>query len=391
MPASWRTSDLTVLAAAAAGTILLTTASFVVTPPDVLPRNDGSSYAPHPDGARAAYLLLQQLGYPVDRSFEPLAALRRDPEKTILVIAQPSIRPSDQDARALRKFIGAGGFVLITGPEAATFLPEVPKRSGTRASHPRRQQASIPGPLTAGVPEVELPSAGAPLPLDSPFIPAYGSYEDAAVLSARFDKGRVVWWAGAGPLKNGGIDEPGHVELFLNSIGPAGDRTVLWDEFYHGHTRSLWSYLAATPLPVALLQIAGLGGAALFTFTRRRRPVRSPAIEPRTSPLEFIDTMGGLYERARAANAAVATVRSRARRLLLEAAGLPPSTPDERLVTAAGERLGLGSEIAAVMARAHEGSIDPGLSGAQAVAIVSDLQELGARAQAVQRHRQRRS
>jgi hypothetical protein len=389
MPASWRTSDLTVLAVAATGTILLTIASFVVTPPDVLPRSDGSSYGPHPDGARAAFLLLQQLGYPVERSFEPLAALRRDPATTALVLAQPSVQPSAQDVRALRDFVGRGGLVLITGPEAAWFVPEVPRRTGTRSSHPRKQQASVPGALTAGGAEVELPSAGSALPLESPFVPMYGSYEDAAVLAARFDRGRVIWWAGAGPLTNGGIAKPGHVELLLNSLGPVRDRGLLWDEFYHGHSRSLWSYVAATPLPIALLQIVGLGGAALFTYTRRRRPVRSPLVEPRTSPLEFIDTMGGLYERARATNAAVATVRSRVRRQLLDAAGLPPSTPDDRLASASRDRLGLGVEVSTVMKRAHEGSIDPDLSAGEAVAIVAQLQALALRAQTA--HRQRKN
>jgi hypothetical protein len=371
---------------AAAGTILLTTASFVVAPPDALPRNDGSSYAPHTDGARAAFLLLQQLGYSVDRSFEPLTGLRHDPQTTTLVIAQPSVRPSDQDGRALRDFLGRGGRVLIAGAETAWFLAELPKRSGTRSSHPRRQIATIPGPLTAAAPEVELPSAGGRLALESPFVPIYGTYEDPAALAGRIGKGHVVWWAGAGPLLNGGIARPGHVEFLVNSIGPPG-RTVLWDEFYHGHTRSLWSYVTGTPLPFGLLQLAFLTGVALFTFTRRRKPVRALVAEPRTSPLEFIDTMGGLYERARAANAAVATVRNRVRRQLLDAAGLPPSTPDQRLVAVASERLSLGAKVGAIMKRSHDGSIDPGLTAAEAVAIVADLQALVAKAHAA--HRQR--
>ena len=387
MPASWRTSDLTVLSVAAAGTILLTTAAFVVAPPDALPRNDGSSYAPHADGARAAYLLLQQLGYAVDRSFEPLAALQRDPETTTLVIAVPAERLSDQDGRALREFLGRGGKVLIAGAETPALLPELPKRTGTRSSHPRRQLASLPGALTAGAPEVELPSAGAALPLESAFVPIYGTYDDPAALTGRIDKGHVVWWAGAGPLLNGGIAKPGHVELLVNSLGPSGGRTVVWDEFYHGHTRSLWSYLAGTPLPFALLQMAGLAGVALFTFTRRRKPIRALVTEPRTSPLEFIDTMGGLYERARAANAAVATVRTRVRRQLLDAVGLPPATSDERLVRVVNDRLSLGADVAVILNRSHDGSIDPGLTAAEAVAIVADLQGLAARAHAV--HRQR--
>ena len=91
-----------------------------------------------------------------------------------------------------------------------------------------------------------------------------------------------------------------HVELLVNTLGPAGTRTVLWDEFYHGHTRSFWSYLADTPFFFAILQLAAIVGVALFTYARRRRPIRERVLEPRTSPLEFIDTMGGLYERARA-------------------------------------------------------------------------------------------
>ena len=387
MPASWRSSDLTVLAVAAAGTVLLTTASFVVAPPDALPRNDGSSYAPHQNGARAAYLLLQQLGYSVDRSFEPLAALRRDPETTTLVIAQPSARPSDQDARALRSFLNRGGRLLIAGAETTWFLPELPTRIGTRALHPRKQHAALPGVLTAGAPEVELPSAGAKLPVESPFIPVYGTYDDPAVLAGRFDKGHVMWWAGAGPLTNGGIADPGHVELLINSIGPAGGRTVVWDEFYHGHTRSLWSYLSGTPIPFALLQLAGIAGLALFTFTRRSKPVRALVTEPRTSPLEFIDTMGGLYERARAAHAAVATVRNRVRRQLLDAAGLPSSTPDDQLARVAGERLSLGPDVSTVMKRAHDASMDSAVPTSEALAVVADLQMLATKAQAVQRQR----
>ncbi len=128
MPASWRTSDLTVLAVAGAGTVLLTAASFMVAPPDALPRNDGSSYAAHPDGARAAFLLLKELGYHVDRSFEPVTAIRHAPEHTVLVLANPSEAPSAQDVQALQTFVERGGLVLATGPAAAAFLPGVPQK-----------------------------------------------------------------------------------------------------------------------------------------------------------------------------------------------------------------------------------------------------------------------
>jgi Domain of unknown function (DUF4350) len=390
MPASWRTSDLTVLAVAGAATVLLTAASFVAAPPSSLPRDDGSSYAAHADGGRAAFLLLQRLGYTIERSFEPLSSLsRRQAATTAVVIASPSQPPSDRDAKALVAFVESGGLVLATGPEAASFLPGGLRRAA-RSSRASVRQASLPSPFSAGVTDVEMPAADTALPLHSPFVPVFGTVDEPAVVAARLGLGTAVWWAGSGPLVNGGIERPGHVELLVNTLGPAGERTILWDEFYHGHSRSIWSYLRATPLPAAILQVALIGAVALFTFSRRRRPIRSLVTEPRTSPLEFIDTMGGLYERARAAHAAIGTIRERTRRRLLEATGLPASTPDERLVTAAADRLAIGSEVSAALARAREAAADPALTPSQAVAVAADLQALAARAQAAQRQRQRR-
>jgi len=392
MPASWRTSDLTVLAIAGAGTVLLTGASFLVAPSDALPRNDGSSYASHPDGARAAYLLLKTLGYRVDRSFEPVAAIRHKPEQTILVLASPSAAPSKQDVRALRTFVERGGLVLATGPAAAAFLPDVPhgteKNGGApaRVARARRQDTARPGALTAGVESIEMPAATAPLPIDSPYVVMYGTEQAPAVLATRLGKGQAVWWAGAAPLANGGIGRPRHVELLVNTLGTAGRRTVLWDEFYHGHTRSFWSYLADTPFFFAILQLSVIVGIALFTYARRRRPIRARVVEPRTSPLEFIDTMGGLYERARASAAAVETVYAHVRRRLLTALGLPIASDDDRLVAAAAERLTFDRvQLSRALSSAREAARDPSLTATQAVPIVAELQAFAARVDVVEK------
>jgi hypothetical protein len=387
MPASWRASDLTIFAAAAAGTVLLTVASFLIAPPDLLPRNDGSSYAAHPGGGKAAFLLLQQMEYTIGRSFEPLTSLAgRTPESTALVLASPSQAASEQDKRALLTFLEQGGFVLGTGAEAAGFLPGGLRRT-SRAAAVEERRAATPSPLSAGIDGIEMSAAVDEIPLHSPFVPVFGSFEEPAVLTARFGRGRAVWWSGSGPLANGGISAPGHVELLLNALGPASERLVLWDEFYHGHSRSVWSYLAATPLLSAALQLSLIGAIALFTFGRRRQPIRPLVVEPRTSPLEFIETMGRLYERARAATAAVATVRERVRRRLLEVLGLPPTTPDDRLATAAAERLTLGADAGAVLRRAREATSDPDLASREGVAIASELQALAADLRTLQRKR----
>jgi uncharacterized protein DUF4350 len=391
MSASWRTGDLGILAIAAAGTIVLTAAAFIVAPTDALPRNDGSSFAAHSDGGRAAYLLLQDLGYRVERSFEPLASVTHDPERTALILANPSQHPSQQDVRALRRFVESGGVVIAAGSEASLFLPGTPGRPGGRIARQRKQSAALPSALSHGVTQVEMPYAGTMVGRDSPYVPVFGSYTEAAVLTARFEKGRAIWWAGSAPLVNAGIAKPGHLELFLNAVASPAGRTIVWDEFYHGHTRSLWSYLAATPLPYALLQSAGIVALALLTVARRRRPIRALVVEPRTSPLEFIDTMGGLYERARARHAAIGTVRDRVRRGLLAALALPSDASDERLAVAAAGRLPAALDVPGTLERARQASIDPDVTDEGAVAIVAELQALAQRARDLQRHRQRSS
>lgn len=391
MSASWRTGDLGILAIAAVGTVVLTAAAFIVAPTDSLPRNDGSSFAAHADGGRAAYLLLPELGYRVERSFEPLASASHDPSRTILVIANPSSHPSQQDVRALRRYVESGGIVLAAGSEASRFLPGTPDRPAGRIARQRKQGPSLPSALSQGVREVEMPYSGTPVGRDSPYVPVFGTYAEASVLTARFATGRAIWWAGSAPLVNAGIGRPGHLELFLNVLGVPGERTIVWDEFYHGHTRSLWSYLAATPLPYGLLQSAAIIVLALLAFARRRRPIRLPVAEPRTSPLEFIDTMGGLYQRAHARHAAIATIRDRARRTLLAALALPHDASDERLAAAAGDRLPAELDVAAALERARQAAIDPDLTDARAVAIAGELQGLAARARDLQRQRQRLS
>ena len=376
MPASWRTSDLTILAGLAVITILLTVASFVLSPVQPMQREDGSSYAVHAEGGKAAFLLLKDLGYNVERSYDPVANLRAVPEQTTLVLANPTLPASQQDRRALRTFLEQGGTVLVTGPSAPIFLPEAP-RTTSKLTADRRQTAALPSPMTAGVDAIEMASATGALPLNDRYVTIYGTYDAPSVLTARFEKGRAIWWAASTPLLNSGIGDPGHAELLVNTLGTAGQRRILWDEFYHGYDRSFWSYVAATPLPIAGLQLLVIVGAAGFTYSRRHRPIRARVVEPRTSPLEFIDTIGDLYQRAKSANAAVATVYARVRGQLLVKAGLPQTATDERLVSVATERLATdATQLSLLLAKAKQAATDSSLTEAEALRITADLQRV---------------
>lgn len=380
MPAR-RLNDITIVAATGVAIAVLAAAGAIISPAPVEGDERGSSFSAGPLGARAAYLTLGQ-GYRVARSLEPVTAVTHDPRHTVLVLASPSSAPSDQDRRALQRFIERGGIVLASGAigadflgghaEEDTFLPSV--------APPTFHAPEIPSPLSAGARPIAMRSEVSDVHLDAAYVTVYGSDPGGVVRTARVGAGRAIWWAGSSPLSNGAIAESGNLELLMNALGPREARVVLWDEHYHGHARSLWSYTTATPLGWGLAQFGLMAAAALATYSRRRGPVRPKVVDARTSPMEFVETLGGLYEQARAASASVAAAHARLRRLLLAATGLPPSTSGDALARAVDARLGIPeAETRNVLAEAERAATDPSIAAAEGLAVVRRVQALGAR------------
>jgi hypothetical protein len=345
----------------------------------------GSSFSNRPDGARAAYLTLRQLGYDVERSHEPVAAITADPAASVLVLASPQAGFSNQDRRALTAFAERGGVVLITGAGGTLALDgKVSGLSvGTYNQERRHYRAIDASDLTADAPEISMAVEAPGARFDgATYVAHYAEGEEAVVRSARVGDGRIVWWAGSTPLTNEAIAEAANLELLLNVMGD-GSRAILWDEHYHGYVRSLWSYAAGTPLPWAGAYLALLAVAAMLTWSRRAGPVRPPVPDVRTSPMEFVETMGGLYRRAGVAPAAVAAAGRRLRRAVALACGLSAETPDEQLAATAAARLGFSREsLAALLREAAPSAQAPALDEAAACDVVGRLQAASARARA---------
>ena len=189
----------------------------------------------------------------------------------------------------------------------------------------------------------------------------------------RFGKGEVIWWAISSPASNGSIREKGNLALLLNSVGSPTSR-VLWDEYFHGMRRSLSSYFAETPLPWAGLQIAFAFLVLLFTFSRRSGPVRMPAVESRLSPLEFVDTLGSLYQSAQASGAAVEIVYRRLRHSLTRRLSTPAKVKLPELCQAAAERLGWSaSALFNTLSDAERAMRNINLQNAEALDLVRGL------------------
>ena len=363
--------DLVVVLVAAALMLGVAGATAVIAPPDEGVGVRGSSLSSGAAGSKAGFLLLRRLGYVVQRTFDPMVGVGANPATDVLVLMAPQQRPSELDVAALTRFVEAGGVVLVG--EVPDWLPSLRTRSArpSTATNPTVVAAS---PLALGAPGIRMDHLGGGEPLP-PYVSVYADARGAAVAAARIGRGRVIYWASALPATNAAIDEPGHVELLVNAIGPPLDRRVLWDEHYHGHRRSAWSYASGTPLPAALAQLGVIGLAAIVTVSFRRRPLRAVPDPPRTAPLEFVDTMGALYERAGASTTAVAVALAHLRRRLTVVSGLPADASDAVLARGAAARAGQSPEsLAALLERARDAARGP-LTAAAALAVVRSLQE----------------
>ena len=218
----------------------------------------------------------------------------------------------------------------------------------------------------------------------------YAVEDNAVVVSYKIGKGEVIWWGATTPLINSGISQAGNLDLLLNSLGSPQNTRVLWDEYFHGSTRSLATYLGDPPVTYGLLQGGVIFLAFIFTFSRRNVPIR-PLSEPsRLSPLEFVQTLGGLYRRAEVNSMAVEVAYKRLRYLLTKKLGLKADVPATTLARAVRERLNYkDSEFGELLAQAENAVHDYDLTEAAALELVQRLTEPAEKLQLISRQQEK--
>jgi hypothetical protein len=358
--------------------VVLAAVAVSVVPPGAPRPGAPSSYSPAREGAKAAFLLLNELGYQAEHWERPPTDIPYPADQTVLILADPIKHPSGDEREAIRDFVRSGGWLLATGAMDGRWVPE----AITMGSYSWVDRAVdydrplVPSPLARNVPEIALvretdwaadyPSA----------VVVFGTEAHPAVVTYRYGSGRIIWWAGATPLENEGVREASNLALLLNCLGVPGRTHLLWDEYYHGLRGSLWDYLSGTPLPAGLAQVGLVFLALLVSFGRRAGPAREPAPTSRLSPVEFVETVGGLYAGAHAAPAAVAVAAHRLRFLLARRLGLPADARPRALAQAAAARLGWREmELAETLERAELAASERRLSDTGALVLVQQIHD----------------
>lgn len=364
-------SDRKVLLIAGAAFITLVVLGLVLAPADDQ-TSVASTYSVASRGAKAAYLLLQESGYHVQRWQRPVTDLKSS-KNTVLIIADPRMVAGSKDKEALEQFMSAGGRVITNGIFGASFLPDDASETNQVPREPWTEfPAAEPSAITRAAPKIKL--APASFWKDGSSIPLYGNKDNTVAVRLRRGDGDAIWLASATPLTNAGLQESGNLDFVLAAIGDKDHTQVLFDEFVHGYGDHDVPERSHPLMSALLLQSLVLAVAILFTYSRRSGPMRPMPVESRLSPLEFVETLGGLYENAHAAAVAVDVSYQRFQFWITRRLGLTKDASPEEIDRAVRERWRWKDEkFLDTLRSAASARYYPGLPQKQALEIVQSL------------------
>jgi Domain of unknown function (DUF4350) len=333
-----------------------------------------SSYSAQTHGAKAAYLLLEDLGYKVERWQRSPAELPVEPARTVLVLAGPFRWPLPEEKNAIQVYLNRGGKVLITGQNPWMYLPQAEvDYEPLPAPNWRDYQPQLLTPLTRGG-AIRMSPGAYWKDSSTACLVHYADEGRPIVVSYKLGQGEVIWWGANTPLTNAAIGKAGNLALLLNALGPQNQAHIYWDEYFHGYRSSSGGYLTEKPVLYGLLQCALVFTAMLFTFSRRNGPVHPLAEASRLSPLEFVHTLGRLYHRAKAVHSALAVPYARFRTLATRQLGIDSQVSAPDLARALNERLRRQDKhLDELLARIEDALRSPELSESMALELARQL------------------
>jgi len=371
MSSGLSSSDRKVLTIAGVAFVLLVVLGFLLAP-NSNETDVATTYSTASEGAKAAYVLLEELGYHVDRWQRPLRELKPDGD-TVLILADPPAVADEKARETMRKFLSEGGHVITTGLIGASILPEDHSQLNSVPDAPWSDfNALTPSAITRAAPRIRLVPAARWS--ESSGLALYGNENDVVAIKLKYGKGDVIWLASATPFTNAAIKESNNLEFVVAAVGDRERTRVFFDEYIHGYGERAASENSHPIMTALVLQSAVLALAAIFTFSRRSGPLRPLMVEPRLAPLEFVETLGGLYMQAKAASVAVDVAYQRFQYWATRKLGLSPNTPPEELARAVNERWKLRDEnLAPTLHEAARARYRPDLSQKEALALVKSL------------------
>jgi len=360
-----------------------------------------STYHSGPTGTRALHDFLSESGYKVIRWRESPEKLSGDSGslvKTFVVIGETQTPFTEDEAKALHKWVSAGGrFVLINRTVSNLLVPKsggwnVVARMGAfpafdvdpadakqMTENVSAVQPVQPTVMTRNVAEVMPSRFASRLTVEPPDIESsddedvnldlemsptpivhIGDGSGALLVDYPYGRGRIVVLSDPYIVSNGGLRLNDNLQLAINTL-IYGDDLVAFDEYHQGRgisRNALASYFAGTPVLALAAQVLLLILLVLWTNARRfGRPLPLAKVDRRSS-LEFVASMAELQERSRAFDLAIENIYTRTRRVLTRFAGVDHNTPRSEIAERVAARSNIDRQKLETLMRQCEEAIN---------------------------------
>ena len=156
-----------------------------------------TSYSAASGGTKAAFLLLEALGYQTHRWERPPVDLS-EPQATTVIVAEPT-DVQEGDREALLRFVDAGGLLVVTGQTGATLVGLTGRAQPAMALGWAAASAVALSPITRAAPVITLAPGSRLAPLASGR-PIYAMGDLPVVVHVRRNKGDIYWWSSSTPM-----------------------------------------------------------------------------------------------------------------------------------------------------------------------------------------------
>jgi hypothetical protein len=301
-----------------------------------------TTFRASPNGARAAYLTLEQLGVPVGRAGRSFAVAA--PSGAPLAILAPGRILLEEELSALMVWLRDGGQLLYVPSTLGGRIiqPEILDSLGLRgvfSADSLRPTVALPHRWTEGL--ESLPPSRWALSLGVGAV-ASGpttvvTSDSLAVLVERpVGDGRAIVWTQGAWLRNARLRDAADPMSLLARIAQeltASGDTLYFDEYHHGFqegggpVRTSLRFFGSTPLGRATLHLGVIGLLALLVAGARFGAPDAAPRPTRRSPMEHVQALAQAYRKAGAeSRLARLTLIGLARRLKHRA---PPEDPGD--------------------------------------------------------------
>lgn len=346
-----------------------------------------STYRTMPEGYKALYLALRELGYPVQRQTRAYNLLPAEggvlivadppPDRVQVEMGQPVDRSiANKEGDELLNWLRRGNYALIMTEYHAEVLPALlasrtnfdPEQQQAEAqelengwltqvsdTNPKDPVAPLehalakpvaPSFLADRAPKLEIYSHMRyrdRVPLNHLQIARLGSvvplYRDDAGIAAAYSPvgaGGIIWCCSPWSFSNGGIDTGDNLEFVRAIADLKPGAPVIFDEYHqgYGNQTTVWQLLPKLA-KIGVLQLVGTLLLLMAVLAWRFGPAQLPAEERFSrSRAEYLTAMAALLEHARATHVVRERLNVLLRRELGRKLGVSPTARDERLLQA---------------------------------------------------------